>query len=189
MDHDRQLDLFGGPRLVKTREKPRGQAMVEFALVFPVFVLLLVSIFDFGRVIWVNDTLSTAAREAGRYAIVHGGSPSTLCPAGPPGPDSPAPASTCPPYPNGTAYPSGSRQAIKDVAQRWAAGTVSGVTVFVCYGAVATCNSDTDAAGANNKRGTPVTVHVTSNVRLSVPSLFGFSSFNFSSSSTMLVNH
>ena len=172
-----------------TREKTRGQAMVEFALVFPVFVLLLVGLFDFGRAIWVNDTLSTAAREAGRYAIVHGGSASTLCPAGPPGPDSQAPATKCPPSPNGTAYGSGSVQAIKDVAQRWAAGSSSSVTVHVCYGVVATCTSDTNAAGAKNVRGTPVTVRVDANVGLSVPSLLGFDAFTFSSSSTMLVNH
>jgi hypothetical protein len=174
---------------MKTREKPRGQAMVEFALVFPVFVLLLVGLFDFGRAIWVNDTLSTAAREAGRYAVVHGGSPSTLCPAGPPAPKSNAPQSDCPPYPSGTAYPQGSRQAIKDVAQRWAAGASSSVTVSVCYGTVATCSGDVDAVGATNAPHTPVTVRVSATVALSVPSLFGFDSFTFSSSSTMLVNN
>ena len=174
---------------MKTREKPRGQALVEFALVFPVFVLLLVGLFDFGRVIWVNDTLATAAREAGRYAIVHGGSASTLCPAGPHGPDSQAPASNCPPWPNGTAYGQDSVQAIKDVAQRWAAGASSSVTVHVCYGAVATCTSDTNAAGATNVRGTKVTVRVSAHVALSVPSLLGFDAFDFASSSTMLVNH
>lgn len=62
-------------------DKPRGQAMVEFALILPVFLLLLVGLFDLGRVIWVNDTLATAAREAGRFAIVHGGK--SLCPVGP----------------------------------------------------------------------------------------------------------
>lgn len=175
---------------MKTRQKPRGQAMVEFALVFPIFVLLLVGIFDFGRVIWVNDTLSTAAREAARYAIVHGGSTSGLsCPAGPPVLGQEPPASTCPPYPNGTAYPAGSKQAIKDVALSWASGASSTLTVSVCYGAVATCTGDTDAALATNARGTPVMVTVSANVGLSVPALFGFSSFTFSSTSTMLVNH
>jgi Flp pilus assembly protein TadG len=175
---------------MKMRDKTRGQAMVEFALVFPVFVLLLVGIFDFGRAIWVNDTLSTAAREAGRYAIVHGGSPSTDCPAGPPALKSNTnPPSTCPPYPNGTAYPVGSRQAIKDVAQRWAAGASSGTTVSVCYGIVATCTGDVDQAGATNAPHTPVTVRVSATVGLAVPSLFGFDSFTFSSSSTMLVNN
>jgi ABC-type dipeptide/oligopeptide/nickel transport system permease subunit len=176
---------------MKSREKPRGQAMVEFALVFPVFVLLLVGIFDFGRVIWVNDTLSTASREAARYAIVHGSSPSTLCPAGPAAAGSLARDPTCPPYPNGTAYPLGSVQAIKDVALRWAAGASSTITVSVCYGAVATCTGDVNAASPpnDNARGTPVMVTVSANVGLSVPALFGFSSFTFSSTSTMLVNH
>ena len=175
---------------MKTRKSSRGQAIVEFALVFPVFVLLLVGIFDFGRAIWVNDTLSTAAREAGRYAVVHGGSPSTYCPAGPPAPKSNIDHNAdCPPYPNGAAYPLGSRQAIKDVAQRWAAGASSNVTVSVCYGIVATCTGDVDAAGATNAPHTPVTVTVSSTVGLAVPSLLGFNSFTFSSSSTMLVNN
>jgi hypothetical protein len=168
--------------------KPRGQAMVEFALVIPVFLLLLIGLFDFGRVIWVNDTLATAAREAVRYAIVHGGSASTLCPAGPPGPNSPAPDSSCPPFPDGTAYPSGSLQAIKDVAERWAIGS-GNVTVSVCYGAVTSCANDVGAVGATNERGTQVTVTVTSTVNLAAPSLLGFGGFDLSATSTMLVNH
>ena len=119
--------------------KPRGQAMVEFALIFPIFILLLVGIFDLGRVIWVNDTLATASREAARFAIVHGGKSS--CPVGPPaaGAEVPTASTACP-------YPAPSRQAIKDVAHKWAAGTSANVTVHVCYGAVTTCTSDTDAA-------------------------------------------
>jgi hypothetical protein len=39
--------------------RSRGQALVEFALILPIFVLLLVGILDFGR-----------AREGGRVAIV-----------------------------------------------------------------------------------------------------------------------
>lgn len=167
-----------------TREKPRGQAMVEFALVIPVFILLMVALFDFGRVIWVNDTLATASREAVRYAIVHGGSDSNLCPVGPP-----AASTTIPPASTSCPYPSPSRQAIKNVAQKWAAGTSADVTVHVCYGAVTTCTSDTDAANATNARGMLVTVSVTSVVDLSVPSLVGFDGFSLQASSTMLVNH
>jgi Flp pilus assembly protein TadG len=165
--------------------KPRGQAMVEFALVIPVFLLLLIGLFDFGRVIWVNDTLATAAREAVRYAIVHGGSDSTLCPAGPGGN---VPADSCPPFPDGTAYPSGSLQAIKDVAERWAIGS-GNVTVSVCYGAVTSCADDVSEVGATNERGTQVTVTVTSTVTLAAPSLLGFGGFDLSATSTMLVNH
>jgi hypothetical protein len=169
--------------------QPRGQSMVEFAAVLPIFIMLLVGIFDFGRVIWINDTLAAAAREAARYAIVHGGSASTACPAGPPGPDSLAPAPTCPPFPNGTAYPIGSKEAIRDVAHLWASGTSNDVTVSICYGVVTVCAGDADAAGATNARGTPVTVTVTAAVNLAAPALFGFGPFDLSATSTMLVNH
>jgi Flp pilus assembly protein TadG len=165
-------------------QKPRGQAMVEFALVIPVFILLMVGIFDLGRVIWVNDTLNTAAREAARYAIIHGGSESNLCPVGPPAVTAvvPVASTSCP-------HPAPSRQSIKDIALHWASGTSSSITVSVCYGTVTSCTADTDAAGATDARGTQVMVTVTSVVDLSVPSLVGFSGFSLSGSSIMLVNH
>jgi TadE-like protein len=164
------------------RATPRGQSMVEFALIFPIFILLLVGMFDLGRVVWVNNTLATASREAARFAVVHGAK--SACPVGPPaaGTQIPAASTSCP-------YPAPSRQAIKDVAQRWAAGTSSNVTVHVCYGAVTTCVSDTDLAGATDARGTQVIVTVTSVVGLSIPSLVGFTGFSLDASSTMLVNH
>jgi Flp pilus assembly protein TadG len=157
---------------------PRGQAMVEFALVFPIFILLMVGMFDLGRVIWVNDTLATASREAARFAIVHG--EKAICPVGP-GP-------TVPQVP-GCMNGSPSRQDIKDVAQKWAAGTSANVAVHVCYGTVTSCTGDTDQLNAKNTRGTPVTVTVTSTVGLSLPSLVGFSGFDLTATSTMLVNH
>lgn len=162
--------------------KSRGQAMVEFAIIFPVFILLLVGMFDFGRVVWVNNTLATAAREAARYAIVHGSK--STCPVGPAAPNTqiPVASTACP-------YPSPSRQGIKDVAQKWAAGTSASVTVHVCYGLVTSCTSDTDAANANDSRGTQVMVTVTSVVDLSLPSLAGFSGISLNATSTMLVNH
>lgn len=166
-------------------DRPRGQAMVEFALVIPVFILLMVGLFDLGRVVWVNDTLATAAREAARYAIVHG--EKSACPVGP------APAGTQIPTPDATCpYPSPSRQGIKDVAHKWAAGTSADVTVSVCYGVVTTCSGDADQVinpAPTNARGTRVTVTVTSTVDLSIPSFVGFDGFNLQASSTMLVNH
>lgn len=45
--------------------------MVEFALILPIFVLMLVGIFDFGRAIYAYNTISNAAREAVRVAIVN----------------------------------------------------------------------------------------------------------------------
>lgn len=56
----------------------RGQALVEFALVFPMFLMLLFSIISFGLYIFYNQQLANAAREAARYAAVH--SSTAQCP-------------------------------------------------------------------------------------------------------------
>lgn len=48
----------------------RGQTMVEFALLLPIFVLVLVGIFDLGRAVYAFNTINNAAREGGRLAIV-----------------------------------------------------------------------------------------------------------------------
>lgn len=54
-----------------------AQALVEFALVLPLFLLLVTGILDVARAVWQENTLAFAAREGTRYAIVHGaaGSP------------------------------------------------------------------------------------------------------------------
>ena len=58
--------------------RTRGQALAEFALVFPIFALLLFSIITFGLYIFYNQQLQNAAREAARYAAVH--SSTAQCP-------------------------------------------------------------------------------------------------------------
>jgi general stress protein CsbA len=58
-------------RLIGRRSKRgRGQSLVEFALVLPVFLLLLFAVIDMGRYVYLNSTLSQAAREAARVASV-----------------------------------------------------------------------------------------------------------------------
>jgi hypothetical protein len=52
--------------------RPRGQALVEFVLVAPIFFLMLFGIIDFGRYVYYVQILNNAAREGTRYAIVHG---------------------------------------------------------------------------------------------------------------------
>ena len=47
-----------------------GQTLVEFALILPIFVLLLLGIVDLGRAVYANNTVQNAAREAVRVAIV-----------------------------------------------------------------------------------------------------------------------
>ncbi len=51
-----------------TTERTRGQAMVEFALILPVLVLLLVLAIDFGRVFFGYVALNNAARIAANAA-------------------------------------------------------------------------------------------------------------------------
>ena len=47
----------------------RSQALIEFALVSPVLLLLLFGIVDIGRAIFYYDTLNHAAREGARVAV------------------------------------------------------------------------------------------------------------------------
>ncbi len=56
----------------------RGQALVEFALVLPIFILVLVAIFDLGRAVFAYNTLTNAAREGARIAIVNQYKPSII---------------------------------------------------------------------------------------------------------------
>ena len=51
--------------------RSRGQGLVEFALVLPIFVLILVALFDLGRAVFAYNTLTNAAREGARHAIVN----------------------------------------------------------------------------------------------------------------------
>jgi hypothetical protein len=48
----------------------RGQSLAEFALIAPILVLLLLGLFDLGRAVFAYNTISNAAREGARVAIV-----------------------------------------------------------------------------------------------------------------------
>ena len=45
----------------------KGQGIVEFALAFPVFLLIVLGIFEFGRLFFTYATVFTASREAARF--------------------------------------------------------------------------------------------------------------------------
>jgi hypothetical protein len=45
----------------------RGQGLVEFALIMPVFLMLIMGIVEFGRLMFIYNSVSTASREAARY--------------------------------------------------------------------------------------------------------------------------
>jgi Flp pilus assembly protein TadG len=80
-----------GRRRRAARRSP-GQTLVEFALVLPVFLLLLFAVIDGGRYIFVSSALSNAAREGARLGSVEaswrgstdpscGASAGPVCPA------------------------------------------------------------------------------------------------------------
>jgi Flp pilus assembly protein TadG len=52
-----------------------GSAVVEFAVVVPLLVLLLLAVFQVGLALHVRSTLQSAAAEGARVAAVSGGSP------------------------------------------------------------------------------------------------------------------
>lgn len=54
----------------RTGRRNRGQSLVEFAIVLPVIVVVVLGIFDLGRAVFTYNTLSQAARQANRQAIV-----------------------------------------------------------------------------------------------------------------------
>jgi len=49
----------------------RAQTLVEFALIFPIALFLILGFFDIGRAIFNFASLSNSVREATRYAIVN----------------------------------------------------------------------------------------------------------------------
>lgn len=55
----------------KRDKKEDGQAMVEFALILPVFLLILCGILDFGWLFYNQLSLNNACREGARYAVVN----------------------------------------------------------------------------------------------------------------------
>jgi hypothetical protein len=48
-----------------------GQALVEFALVFPILFFILSLSIDLYRVVWVTSTVAEAARQAARQAVAY----------------------------------------------------------------------------------------------------------------------
>jgi Flp pilus assembly protein TadG len=59
--------------MILKRSKPgeRGAAAVEFALILPILLLLVLGLVEFGRAYNVQISLSNAAREGARYMAIH----------------------------------------------------------------------------------------------------------------------
>lgn len=50
------------------RTSTNGQTMVEFALIAPMFLLLICGVMDYGRLCFTQSSVEDAVQEAGRYA-------------------------------------------------------------------------------------------------------------------------
>ena len=52
------------------RRRFRGQGLVEFALVLPIFAILLFGIIDFGRYVYTANAINNGTREGARSGSV-----------------------------------------------------------------------------------------------------------------------
>jgi Flp pilus assembly protein TadG len=69
-----QRPTDGSPKVEKLcrlcRKNRRGAAVVEFAIVAPVFFLLVFGMIEYGRMVMVQQILTNASREGARYAVI-----------------------------------------------------------------------------------------------------------------------
>ena len=59
-------------QILRRDTRQRGATIVEFSLVFLLFVVILVALMEFGRAMWTYAMIAHATRQAGRYCMVHG---------------------------------------------------------------------------------------------------------------------
>jgi Flp pilus assembly protein TadG len=55
---------------IRHRREGRGQSLVEFALVLPVFLLIVFGLIDVGRYVYIANAFNEGAREGARYGSV-----------------------------------------------------------------------------------------------------------------------
>jgi hypothetical protein len=182
-------------------KRGRGQALVEFALVAPIFVFVIFGLIEIGRAVFYQQVLDSAARDGARYGVVHGFQ--SLCPSGPM-PGVPAPPSC---------DPDGSINLIPRVEERaiGVAGKASDLTVHVkwcdasMYQAnppqstcgdydLATsqpvpCSDWTGVGDGDNNRGQIVTVCVQYNYKPLLAGLLPIPNFSVTGRASLVVNN
>jgi Flp pilus assembly protein TadG len=60
---------MGSIRFRRQSMRSRGQSLAEFAIVFPVLMLILGGVIQFGIIFWGQNSLNQVVRDAGRYAV------------------------------------------------------------------------------------------------------------------------
>ena len=167
--------------------RDRGQSLVEFALVAPIFILTILCIIEFGRAVYTAQMLQTAAREGARYAIVHGSS--SLCPSGP----MPAGQTNgCDPNAENV------KQAVRDFAIGIVGSTSSDFVITVCFTKQhdltpntcpdANAGNDFGEDAADNQRGSAVSVTVTYSYLSLLSPYVPLPPFEIDGESTLVVN-
>jgi Flp pilus assembly protein TadG len=140
----------------------RGQALVEFALVAPIFFFLILATIEAGRFMYHYAVLNNATREGARYAIIHGANSGD--PTGPPD----------------DATGADVKQAVRDASF----GLVG--TLAVQAPVYSPLGSECGVGGGTNDRGSSVNVGVT----FSYPSLIPiFPPISLSAESCLVVNN
>src|SRR5436190_22119522 len=71
------LGIKPSRKLKQHRTRPRGQAIVEFAIVLPVLLAMLFGVLEFGRMIFIYSAVTNASREAARFGSAIGFSDTT----------------------------------------------------------------------------------------------------------------
>ncbi|MFN0016646.1 MAG: TadE/TadG family type IV pilus assembly protein [Pirellulaceae bacterium] len=80
VNDNRLIDLNSSKRKPcrPARRKRLGAAAVEFALVAPLFFLLVFGMIEFGRMVMVQQVITNASREGARKAVLDGASSSNV---------------------------------------------------------------------------------------------------------------
>src|SRR2546426_9641666 len=64
-------------RPMRSRRSCRGQNLVEFGLVLPILIAMMLGIVDVGFIYFIRGSVDNAAREGARYAAVRAGAGGT----------------------------------------------------------------------------------------------------------------
>jgi Flp pilus assembly protein TadG len=57
--------------LKSNKKGERGAALIEFSIAAAVFLTSIFAVLEFGRLLWVHNALTDAARRGARYAVNH----------------------------------------------------------------------------------------------------------------------
>lgn len=59
-------------RLNLRKKRRRGAVIVEFSLVFILFIVVVMTLMEFGRAMWTYATLAHATRQVARFCMIRG---------------------------------------------------------------------------------------------------------------------